>query len=119
GRGNAGVGMTAHWFAGNRFSRPSTPAASAGGVPTLYHAGSCGPVRAVKAPGFAPNFLAPSASGLLTSRRHDHAWFFASSTTTVSFSSAAADRKKFAGPTGADAGFSHRATSSQRPAETS
>ena len=51
GRGSFGVGRSTHSLAGRSFNSASTFAGSAAGTPSLYQAGSCGPVRRSTSPG--------------------------------------------------------------------
>src|SRR5262249_28764311 len=71
--GRFGVCCTIHAFGFNSFNRSATSFGSVAGTPSAYHFGSCEPVRRTTAPGAAPSFCAPSASGFDTSNEQNHA----------------------------------------------
>src|SRR5262245_57614612 len=99
GRGTFGVGRCTQVFAGRSFSPLAVFTGSAGGTPSRYQAGSCGPVRRSVVHGVTPYFAAPAASALSAATVHVQVWLPPSATAT-SVSLTAAGRKPLTGPRG-------------------
>src|SRR6185437_1995537 len=99
--GRLGVGRIVQRLAGSSFNSAATRVGSAGGIPSRNQFGSWDPVRYWVTPANTPYLLVRFGSVLAASMAMVQARLSRSSTKTLSLSSTAAERKKFAGPMGA------------------
>src|SRR5262245_10434985 len=112
GRGNFGGFRSTQVLAGRSFNSFAVLSGSAGGTPSRYQAGSCGPVRRSVVPGLTPYFAVPPLSVLSAATLHVQVPL-APTATARSASPTAAGRKPLTGPWGHDLSDSACVSNSQ------